>query len=88
MSNTITQEDYDAEIKDLMESLDITEEEAIEDAVKCYEMQVLKVTFFIYIVCWSVKNILSFAIVWLIRVSRSLGDLTFNHNSREKEWER
>jgi len=48
MSNTITQEDYDTEIKDLIESLDITEEEAIEDAIKCYEMKVL--TPFVYIV--------------------------------------
>jgi len=40
MSTTITQEAYDEEIRELMEGLGMTEEEAIEDAVKCYEMKV------------------------------------------------
>lgn len=62
MNKTITQEDFDAEIKDLMESLDLTEEEAIEDAIKCYEVEV----FFVIILCLHcpliIENILSFAI--------------------------
>jgi len=40
MSTTITQEAYDEEIRELMEGLGMTEEEAIEDAIKCYEMKV------------------------------------------------
>ncbi|XP_012528003.1 armadillo repeat-containing protein 6 homolog [Monomorium pharaonis] len=39
MSATITQEAYDEEIKELMEGLGMTEEEAIEDAIKCFEMK-------------------------------------------------
>jgi len=39
--STITQEAYDEEIRELMEGLGMTEEEAIEDAIKCYEMKVL-----------------------------------------------
>lgn len=39
MSTTITQEAYDEEVRELMEGLGLTEEEAIEDAVKCYEMK-------------------------------------------------
>lgn len=41
MSTRITQEAYDEEVRELMESLGMTEEEAIGDAIKCYEMKVL-----------------------------------------------
>lgn len=41
MSAIITQEAYDEEIRELMEGLGLTEEEAIEDAIKCFEMKVL-----------------------------------------------
>ncbi|XP_072751306.1 armadillo repeat-containing protein 6 homolog [Anoplolepis gracilipes] len=37
--STITQEAYDEEIKELMEGLGLTEEEAVEDAIKCFEMK-------------------------------------------------
>lgn len=37
----ITQEAYDEEIKELMEGLGLTEEEAVEDAIKCFEMKVM-----------------------------------------------
>ncbi|KAL0124449.1 hypothetical protein PUN28_006351 [Cardiocondyla obscurior] len=39
MSATISQETYDEEVRELMEGLGMTEEEAIEDAVKCFEMK-------------------------------------------------
>ncbi|XP_029679470.1 armadillo repeat-containing protein 6 homolog isoform X1 [Formica exsecta] len=35
----ITQEAYDEEIRELMEGLGMTEEEAVEDAMKCFEMK-------------------------------------------------
>ncbi|KMQ92003.1 armadillo repeat-containing protein 6-like protein [Lasius niger] len=35
----ITQEAYDEEIKELIEGLGLTEEEAVEDAIKCFEMK-------------------------------------------------
>lgn len=41
MNTTITQEAYDEEVRELMEGLGMTEEEAIQDAIKCYEMKVL-----------------------------------------------
>lgn len=37
----VTQEAYDEEIRELMEDLGMTEEEAIQDAIKGYEMKVL-----------------------------------------------
>ncbi|XP_070164555.1 armadillo repeat-containing protein 6 homolog [Polyergus mexicanus] len=35
----ITQEAYDEEIRELMDGLGMTEEEAVEDAIKCFEMK-------------------------------------------------
>jgi len=55
--STITQEAYDEEIRELMEGLGMTEEEAIEDAIKCYEMKVLTVAS-LCLHRLSVKNIL------------------------------
>lgn len=40
MSNKVTQEAYDEEIRELMEDLGMTEEEAIQDTVNGYEMKV------------------------------------------------
>ncbi|XP_011877895.1 PREDICTED: armadillo repeat-containing protein 6 homolog [Vollenhovia emeryi] len=37
MTTTITQEAYDEEVRELMEGLCMTEEEAIDDAIKCFE---------------------------------------------------
>lgn len=41
----ITQEAYDEEIKELIEGLGLTEEEAVEDAIKCFEMKVNAASF-------------------------------------------
>ncbi|XP_011642893.1 armadillo repeat-containing protein 6 homolog [Pogonomyrmex barbatus] len=39
MTTRITQEIYDEEIRELMEGLGLSEEEAIQDAIKCFEMK-------------------------------------------------
>lgn len=43
----ITQEAYDEEIRELIEGLGLTEEEAVEDAIKCFEMKVMPHPLFI-----------------------------------------
>lgn len=54
----ITQEAYDEEIKELMEGLGLTEEEAVEDAIKCFEMKVMPASF-VYIAQRLVQVILA-----------------------------
>lgn len=62
----ITQEAYDEEIRELMEGLGMTEEEAVEDAMKCFEMKVMPHPLFISLddqwkISWSLR-----AIMWVM----------------------
>jgi len=53
----VTQEAYDEEIRELMEDLGMTEEEAIQDAIKGYEMKVTDSVPVLFItVFWAMKD--------------------------------
>lgn len=62
MSKKITQEEFDEEVRSLLEDFCLNEEEAIEDAIREFEMKVRLGPHILYISYLSVKNFLSFSL--------------------------